>query len=415
MPKRNIELFIARRITSSRQSESKGVMVRVAIATTAISMAVMIIAIAVIMGFRREISDKVTGFGGQLRITALDYSYSTESTPIFRNLALEKNVSEIADFRAMMPYALKGGLLKTPEATQGVVLKGVDDSYDWSFFESNLVEGGLPRTGDSVRHKDLLLSLVVAETMKLAVDDRVEILFVNGDRPPRRDRFRVSGIYSTGLEEMDKAMILTDITNVQRLYGWEHNQISGYELYINNIDHLYEFADQAYLRTVEHEGDTPLMIHTIYGDNPQLFDWLKTHDVNAAVIVVIMIVVAFFSLISALLIILLERTSMIGTLKALGMKNGAVRRIFLARSAYILATGLLVGNAVGVGLALIQKYTSIVKLDESGYFLSSVPIELGWQWIVLLNVATFVVIVVLLVVPTNIVSRITPSKTIRYQ
>jgi lipoprotein-releasing system permease protein len=157
------------------------------------------------------------------------------------------------------------------------------------------------------------------------------------------------------------------------------------------------------------------MVRTIYGDNPQLFDWLKTHDVNAAVIVTIMLIVAFFSLISALLIILLERTSMIGTLKALGMKNGAVRRIFLFRSAYILLAGLLMGNIVGIGLSLLQKQTSLIKLDESGYFLSSVPIELGWKWIVALNAGTLAVILALLVIPTNIVSRISPSTTIRYQ
>jgi lipoprotein-releasing system permease protein len=415
MPKRSVELFIARRIGSSRGGESKGVMVRIAVATTAISMAVMIVAIAVIMGFRREISTKVVGFSGELRITPLDYSFSTESAPMRLYKALEKSVASVAGFRAMMPYTLKGGLLKTADATQGVVLKGVDDTYDWSFFESNLVEGELPRVGDSVRHKDVLVSLVTARAMKLAVGDRVEMLFVHGDRPPRRDRFRVSGIYSSGLEEMDRVMMLTEMANVQRLYGWEPDQISGYEVYIDNIRHIESFAEAAYVHTVELESDPPLMIRTIYGDNPQLFDWLKTHDVNAAVIVTIMLVVAFFSLISALLIILLERTSMIGTLKALGMRNGAVRRIFLLRSAYILVAGVFIGNIVGIGFSLIQKYSSLIKLDESGYFLSSVPIELGWKWIVALNIGTIVVILALLIIPTNIVSRISPSTTIRYE
>jgi lipoprotein-releasing system permease protein len=415
MAKRSVELFIARRIGSSGGGESKGVMVRIAIATTAISMAVMIVAIAVIMGFRREISAKIVGFSGEVRITALDYSFSTESPPMCIDAALEEGVAKIEGFRAMMPYALKGGLLKTDDATQGIVLKGVDGSYDRSFWQSNLIEGELPRVIDSVRHKDILVSLSVARTMRLGVGDRVEMLFVHGDRPPRRDRFVVSGIYSSGLEEMDKIMILTEMANVQRLYGWDADQISGYEVYIDDIDRTETFAEEAYVRTVELESDPPLMVRTIYGDNPQLFDWLKTHDVNAAVIVTIMLVVAFFSLISALLIILLERTSMIGTLKALGMKNGAVRRIFLFRSAYILLAGLAIGNVVGIGLALLQKQTSLIKLDESGYFLSSVPIELGWEWIVALNVGTLAVLLALLVIPTNIVSRITPSKTIRYQ
>jgi lipoprotein-releasing system permease protein len=415
MPKRRVELFIARRIASARGSESKGVMVRIAIATTAISMAVMIIAIAVIMGFRREISAKVVGFSGELRITALDYSYATESRPMYLDDSLQQGISALAGFRAMMPYTLKGGLLKTGEATQGIVLKGVDDSYDWSFWQSNLIEGELPRVGDSVRHKDVLVSLSTARAMRLAVGDRVEMLFVHGDRPPRRDRFRVSGIYSSGLEEMDRVMILTEMGNVQRLYGWSDDQISGYEVYIDDIRHIDSFAEAAYVATVELEGDPSLMVRTIYSDNPQLFDWLKTHDVNAAVIVTIMLVVAFFSLISALLIILLERTSMIGTLKAFGMKNSSIRRIFLVRSAYILVTGLAAGNIVGIGLALLQKQTSLVGLDETGYFLSSVPIELGWEWIVALNAGTIAVMLALLVIPTNIVSRISPSTTIRYE
>jgi lipoprotein-releasing system permease protein len=415
MSKRSVELFIARRIGSFRGGASKGVMVRIAMVTTAISVAVMIVAIAVIAGFRREISAKVTGFSGEVRIAALDYSFSTESRPMRLDRALEESVAEIAGFRAMMPYSLKGGLLKTADATQGVLLKGVDGSYDRGFWQSNLVEGDLPRAKDSVRHKDVLVSQVVARAMKLAVGDRVEMLFVNDDRPPRRDRFRVSGIYSSGLEEMDKVMILTDMANVQRLYDWEADQISGYEIYTDDPRRIEEFAKAAYVCTVELESDPPLMVRTIYGDNPQLFDWLKTHDVNAAVIVTIMLVVAFFSLISALLIILLERTSMIGTLKALGMKNGAVRRIFLLRSAYILAAGLAVGNAVGIGFALLQKHTSLVKLDESGYFLSAVPIELGWEWIVALNAGMLAVLLALLVIPTDIVSRISPATTIRYQ
>lgn len=416
MSKANTELFIARRIASSKGGESKGVMVRIAIATTAVSMAVMIIAVAVIMGFRKEISDKIIGFSGHLRISALDYSFSTESAPIKLNRALEEDIASIDGFRRIAPFALKGGLVKTDDATQGVVLKGVDGSYDWSFFEANMVEGALPRVGDSVRHKDILVSLSTARIMKIGVDDRVEMLFVHGDRPPRRDRFRVSGIYSSGLEEMDKVTILTEIANVQRLYGWSPEQVTGYEIFIDDIDRLEKFEQEAYVRTLQHDdSEPPLMIRTIYGDNQQMFDWLKTHDVNAAVIITIMLVVAFFSLISALLIILLERTSMIGILKALGMTNRSVRKIFIARSAYILAAGLLIGNAVGVGLALLQKYTALFKLDESGYFLASVPIDLGWEWIAGLNVGTIVIILALLIVPTNIVSRITPEKTIRYQ
>ncbi len=415
MPKFNTELFIARRIGRQSEGNSRGVMVRIAIATTAVSLAVMIVAVAVIMGFRNEISAKISGFGGHLRISALDYGLSAESKPIRIDSALEQDIAGIPGFRSIAPFALKGGLIKTDEATQGIMLKGVGEGYDWSFFEGYMQEGVLPRVGDTVRHKDIIISRSVARMLKLGVDDRVEMLFVHGDRPPRRDRFRVSGIYSSGLEEMDRHFVLTEVANVQRLNGWDVDQITGYEVATTDIRRLDGFEKEAYVRTLEHENEIPLMVRSIYGEYPQLFDWLKTHDVNAVVIITIMLVVALFSMISALLIILLERTSMIGILKALGMKNGSVRKIFVLRSAYILTVGLLIGNAFGIGLALLQKFTNIAKLDESGYFLSSVPIDLGWEWIVGLNIGTLVVILALLVFPTNIVSRITPEKTIRYQ
>lgn len=415
MAKMNTELFIARRIASAGGGESKGVMVRIAIATTAVSMAVMIIAMAVIMGFRSQISAKIAGFGGHVRITALDYGLAAETAPIRLDPALEADLRGLSGLRSIAPYALKGGLIRTDEATQGIMLKGVDSAYDWSFFAANLVEGGLPRIGDSVRHKDIIVSKSIARTMRLGVDDRVEMLFVHGDRPPRRDRFRISGIYSSGLDEMDRVMVVTELANVQRLNGWDADQVTGYEIAIGDMGRLDEFAHKAYVRTLAHESESPLMVRTATGDNPQLFDWLKTHDVNAVVIITIMLVVALISLISALLIILLERTSMIGILKALGMKNGSVRKIFLMRSAYILISGLLIGSAAGIGLALVQKHFTLLKLDESGYFLSAVPIELGWGWIAALNLGSLAVILALLVIPTNIVSRITPEKTIRYQ
>lgn len=415
MAKINTELFIARRIASAGGGESKGVMVRIAIATTAVSMAVMIIAVAVIMGYRSEISAKIAGFGGHVRVTALDYGLAVETPPIRLDPMLEADLSGLEGFRSIAPYALKGGLIRTDEATQGILLKGVDQTYDLGFFAASLVEGALPRIGDSVRHKDIIISKSMARTMRLGVDDRVEMLFVHSDRPPRRDRFRVSGIYSTGLDEMDKVMVITDIANVQRLNAWDGDQVTGYEIAIDDMRRLNEFAHEAYVRTLGRETELPMMVRTITGDNPQLFDWLKTHDVNAAVIITIMLVVAFISLISALLIILLERTSMIGILKALGMKNGSIRKIFLYRSAYILITGLFAGTVAGIALALVQKYFAPLKLDEAQYFLSAVPIELGWTWIAALNIGALVAILALLIIPTNVVSRITPDKTIRYQ
>jgi lipoprotein-releasing system permease protein len=442
MAKLNTELFVARRIGGSGDGsgsgsnsgdgsggnsgglngaggsggDSRGVMVRIATATTAVAIAVMIVAVAVISGFRKEIAAKITAFAGHLHISALDVGGSLDTAPIRLDSALERDIAALDGFRSITPYSLKSGLVKTDEATQGIVLKGVTADYDMSFFEDCLVSGVLPRIGDSVRHKDILVSADIARMLRLAVDDRVEILFVNEDRPPRRDRFRVSGLYSSGLGEMDSRFVLGDMADVQRLNDWEADRVTGYEIIIDDMARLEQFEAEAFTVALRHDrGAPPLVARSVYGDYPQLFDWLATHNVNAAVIITIMIAVALISMVSALLIILLERIRMIGILKTLGMRNGSLRRIFILRSARILVLGLLIGDVAGIGLALTQRYTGFLKLDSSGYFLSSVPIALDVWWIVALNVGTLLVILALLVFPTNIIGRITPEKTIRYQ
>ncbi len=416
MGKLNTELFIARRIGGVREGESKGVMVRIATATTAIGIAVMIVAVAVIMGFRTQISAKISAFAGHLRVQALDYGGSPDTAPIRLDPALEADIASIPGFRSIAPYAMKVGIVRTDEATQGVVLKGVGEDYDLSFFEECLREGALPRIADSVLHKDILISTSTARVLKLGVDDRVEILFVNGDRPPRRDRFRVCGLYSSGLEEMDSRFALTDIAAVRRLGGWDADRVTGYEIVADDMEDLGALMESVVEAVLPYDtGEPPLMVRSVTGDFPQLFDWLATHDVNAAVIIAIMIVVALISMVSALLIILLERIRMIGILKTMGMANGSLRRIFVIRSARIVLWGLVIGNVFGIGLAFAQQRFGFLKLDEAGYFLSQVPIALDAWWIVALNVGTLVILVALMLFPTSIVSRITPEKTVRYQ
>ena len=251
MAKLNTELFIARRLgrggsmsdssvtasggTRDSGMEGNGVMVRIATATTAVAIAVMIVAVSVIGGFRSEISTKIAAFTGHLHISALDVGRTFDTAPVRLDGALESDIAALEGFRSIAPYALKGGLIKTDEATHGVMLKGITAAYDLSFFEKFLTEGVLPRIGDTVRHKDILVSTEIARKLRLGVDDRVEILFVNGDRPPRRDRFRVSGLYSSGLGEMDDRFVLCDIADVQRLNGWEADQATGYEITIDNM------------------------------------------------------------------------------------------------------------------------------------------------------------------------------------
>lgn len=417
MRKLNTEFFIAQRIATRTGGDNGNVMVRIASLTVAIGMAVMIVSMAVISGFRSEITGKLLGFGASVQVVNLDGNTSYETSPIVKNRALERVAQNIAGFKSINPYAVKGAIVKSTDAMQGVMLKGVDSTFDWSFFSDNLVEGITPRVSDSVRSKDVMLSRSLASMMQVWVDDRIEMLFIQSDRPPRRDRFKVVGIFDSGFEEMDKLVVPTDMRNVQRLNGWDEHQITGYEIAVDKIGQMEPYRDALYMAIMTNDtlAQQNLMVTDTKEKFPNLFDWLKAHNVNAAVIITIMLLVALLNMISALLIILLQRTSMIGVLKALGMTNRALQKMFLIRSSFIIVKGLVWGNIVGIGLSLVQYYTHVVKLDNTGYFLSHVPIELGWWWIVALNVGTMVVILALLSVPAMIISYVKPDTTIRYQ
>lgn len=409
MPKIDTELFIARRL-SSRTAGPGSVMVRIAAATVAVSMAVMVVALAVIFGFKREVAAKLTGFAGQIEIVNLDGNSSLETLPIVRSEALERAVSQLDGFGTIAPYAIKGGFVKTDEAMQGVMLKGMDAAYDWGFFERSLVEGALPDVGDSVRKPEILISGTLADMLLLEVGDRAEMLFIQQGAAPRRYAFRVSGIYRTGFEEMDRIVVPTDIRNVQRLSRWDSDQVTGYE--VNTAGSVDPVRFQNEVDALLPDAMMTLSVEQKY---PQLFDWLRAHDVNAAVIIVIMIAVAFLNMGSALLIILLEKTRTIGLLKSLGMTDGSLRKVFVMRSARIVLRGMLWGDLVGIVICLAQKWGHLITLNEAGYFLSEVPISLGTGWLAILNVGAFMAITGLLVLPTMIISRIQPDKAIRFQ
>ena len=413
----NLAFFIARR-TAQRTPENKpGVMERIAVISVALSVAVMLLAMAVIMGFKQEVSRKVAAFSGHAVVNGVRGVGTLDSDPVRRSARAEELIRTTEGFVSLAPYAVKGGIVRTADAVQGVMLKGVDGDYDWSSFGQWLVEGELPRVGDSVRTKDILLSRGMAEKLMLGVGDKVEMLFVEtGDRP-RRDRFKVAGVYESGMEEMDGVVVVTDIRNVQRLSEWGPDEISGYEILTRSLAGADTFA-RTLGRTLlydDAEDSENLAVTSVRERYANIFDWLKAHDVNAAVVIVIMLVVAFFNMTSALLILVLERTRMIGLLKALGMRNGCLRRIFLWRAALVTLRGLAWGNAAGLGLCLVQKWTHLVKLSSEGYLLSEVPVSLGWGWWLALNAGFVAAIVALLVIPTAVVSTVKPEETIRYE
>ena len=413
----NLAFFIARRTAQSGPGNRPGVVERIAVMSVALSMAVMILTLAVMMGFKREVTRKMTGFAAHVTLSDIRSVDALDSQPVRRTPYLEELVRTTEGFVSMAPYAVRGGIVRTADAVEGLVIKGVDGNYDRTFFDEWLVEGEWPRVGDSVRTKDLLLSRTLAERLMLGVGDRVEMLFVEEGARPRRDRFKVSGIYASGMDEMDRTLAVTDLRNVQRLADWAPDEISGYEIFTRETDRAGEFARALGRRLLFDEEDETdnLVVRSVQEQYPHVFDWLKAHDVNAAVVIVIMLAVAFFNMAAALLVLVLERTRMIGLLKALGMRNGTLRRIFLYRAAFVALRGMAWGNGVGLTLCVLQATTHAVKLSSEGYLLSEVPVALGWGWWLALNVGVLATIVALLLIPACVVASVKPEQTIRYE
>lgn len=413
----NLELDIARRLAAAASGSGRSVMERIATLSVALSLAVMLLSMAVIMGFKREIAHKMSAFSSHIVVTDVRSLRMVNATPIRSSAYLDSLLHATPDIDRVARYARRGGIVRTAEAVEGVVLKGVDSDYDLSLFEEWLVAGTLPRIGDSVRTKDVLLSDWLARRLQLTVNDRLEMLFVEPDKAPYRDRFKVTGIYTSGMEEMDRTMLLTDLRNVQRLSQWGPDEISGYELRIHALDEAPHSAAQLDERLFYDPTDhtdylTAQSVQELY---PGIFDWLKTHDMNAVVILTVMLIVAFFNMATALLIIVLERIRMIGVLKALGMCNRALRRIFLYRAAWIALRGLGWGNLVGVGLCLLQAHFHLIKLDAEGYLLSAVPIDLTWGWWLGLNLGFTAAILLLMWLPASVVATVKPEETMRYE
>lgn len=413
----NLAFFIARRTARPLPGERPGVMERIAVVSVALSVGVMILALAVMMGFKHEVARKITGFAAHATLTDVRSVDALDSQPVRRSDYLEDLVRSTEGFVSMTPYALRGGIVRTDEAVEGVVLKGVDATFDRPVFSEWLQEGALPRIGDSIRTKDILISRNLALRLRLGVGDRVEMLFVERGEQPRRDRFKVSGIYASGMDEMDNLFILTDIRNVQRLSDRGPDEITGYEIMTRDLAASDDFArrlDRALLYDDDPATDN-LAAMSVGMQYANIFDWLKAHDINTAVIIVIMLTVAFFNMTSALLILVMERTRMIGLLKSLGMRNAVLRRIFLYRAAFVALRGMAWGNGIGLALCFLQQWTGLVKLNAEGYLLSEVPVAVEWGWWLLLNGGVLAAIVVLLLLPVSIISTVKPSEVIRYE
>lgn len=414
----SLAFFIAKRIHFSKdgdQGKGSPPAIRLAQAGIAIGLAVMILSVAIVIGFKEEIRAKVIGFGAHIQITNFDSNTTFETSPIAVNDSLIDLLYRHSEIKHIERYATKPGILKTDSAFMAIVLKGVGLEFDWTFFKSNLVEGELPAMADSVTSNQVLISRFIANRMMLDVGDSFLSYFVQDN--VRARKFTITGIYQTNFAEYDKLFLLGDIRHVQKLNDWDSDQVSGIELLVRNYNRLDQTADSLYFQLFEQRDShgATYYARSVKELNPQIFAWLDLLDVNVWVILILMSIVASFTMISGLLIIILERTNMIGVLKALGYSNTGIRKIFLYVSLFLIGKGLIWGNLIGVGFCLIQKYFQIVKLDPATYYISSVPIEMNYLYILLLNVATVVISITILIGPSYVVAKITPAKSIKFE
>ncbi|MBR4155673.1 MAG: ABC transporter permease [Bacteroidales bacterium] len=401
--------FISSRIFSLSKENLSSIVMKIAIVSIALGISIMLISIAVVVGFKNQIKNKVVGFVSPIQIQVLNQNESIEETPFIYDSLLKSRL-ELPFVKSIYPTANKAGLIKTENDIHGVILKGVDKDYDWRYIENNLISGKVPQYTENERSNNVVISKVIAEKMLLDEGDEVRLWFVGEDMKTRGRKFVVEGIYETGLTECDERFIYCDLSQIRRLNGWDDNLVGHLEIQLVDDADVDEANSVIYYKI-----PTNLVSYTARELYPQIFDWLDLQDMNVVIIIVLMLFVAGITIISMLLIIVLERTSTIGILKSMGANNAFVRNIFMQRSCRILLIGMMAGNIFGIGLCLIQKYTDIIKLSAESYYLSSVPIELNLSNIILLNVGTFVLWVLMMLIPTMVINNINPSKSIRFE
>jgi lipoprotein-releasing system permease protein len=409
-------VFIARRLIRERRhgaAFSRPINV-IAIIGIALGLAVMILAVSILTGFKQQIRDKVAGFGAHIQVVNFDANISYETVPVTADKSLISKISSQPGVKTVQVFATKAGIIKTDDNIQGVVLKGIGSDYEWSFFSTNLVEGEVVTVTDTTRTDNVLISKKISDMLGLKLGDSFSMFFVQD--PPRMRKFTITGIYETSLEEFDKTYLFCDIEHIRRLNGWESNKVSGFEIFINDFTELDMVTDviRDAIGYRVADDEEQLKVTNIRSRYAQIFDWLDFQDTNVIIILTLMILVAGFNMISGLLILILEKTNMIGILKAMGAENRLIRNIFLYQASWLTVKGLFWGNVIGIGLALLQQETGMISLDPSSYYLKSVPVNIDILHILLLNTGTMAAIIFMLLIPSQLIARITPVKAIRY-
>jgi len=409
----NYELFIAKRIIASKEHKSSvsSPIIKISILAIAIGIVVMLFSVATGVGLQKKIKEKISGFNGDIQISNFDANNSNVTVvPISMHQNFYPNFPNIPNVKMVQVFATKAGIIRTPNEFEGIILKGVDSNYNWNFFKEYMVAGTMPAFSDKISN-EVLVSEKTANRLHLKVGDFFHMFFVKDDpnKIPNSRKFSVIGIYNSGFEEFDETYLIGDIQHIQKINKWEKDQVGGFEVFIHDFDDLRETGFQVY-----ESIDPMLNAYTTAEKFPTIFEWLSLFDTNIAVIIGIMILIAGINMITALLVLILERTQMIGILKALGGNNWSIRKIFLFNATYLIGIGLFWGNLIGIGLLLIQKHFGVITLDPETYYVNQAPVFLDLTYIILINLGTLILCLVMLIIPSVIVSKISPVKAIKF-
>ena len=410
--------MLARRSQLEAGAERGAIMMRIAAITVALGLAVMILTLAVFVGFRREISSDFRGFAADIAIIDVAGFGRGEAQVMEADSLFQQQVAALEAVASIAEYGSVGAMVKSGDNVVGLQLKGIGKDYPLQWWWEKLIEGSLPDTDSASRSKQLLISQASARSLDVEVGDKIELLYLDASAKPRRDSFRIAGIYSTGMEEMDRTLALADVRDVRRLAGWADDQITGYDVMLHRTDDAPEVAstiEEMVFNLPDQSGVVSAIAATTQMRYPVVFDWLKAHTIIAQAVIIIMMVVLLFNMAAAMLIMVFDRIGMIGVLKAQGMRNAAIRKIFLYRAALLFVKGAAWGNVVGLALIAVQTLWHPIKLDPDGYMLSTLPVSWELWWWVTLNVAALVATVVVMVLPSAMVARIRPEQSLKYK
>ncbi|MBW2960847.1 ABC transporter permease [Mesonia aestuariivivens] len=411
----NFEYFISKRLISAKDYKSSisAPIIKIAVTAIAVGVIMMLIAVATGVGLEQKIRDKIAAFNGHIIINNLNNNNSQETQkPISTDQDFYPEFNAVEGINHIQGVATKYGIIRTETDFEGIIVKGVGTDYRWDYLQEYLIEGELPTYQKEGYSTQILISQYLSKRLKFKVGDKVIVYFMNDENSdrPRLVAFEVSGIFNSGFQEFDETFLIADLNQLRRLNKWDKNEVGNFEVFVDDFQEIDQKGGEVY----ENIGSF-LDAKTIRQAYPSIFEWVSLFDFNIALIIGIMIIVSGINMITALLVLILERTQMIGMLKAIGSTDWSIRKIFLFNAAYLIIKGLLYGNVIGLGILLLQKYFKIIPLNPETYYVTEAPVYLSWEFITLINVGTLALCMFMLLIPSYIITKITPAKSIRFE